>query len=426
MKFESQENVNNQTTTSEIENIENLKNTEIKQKCKKNLICKLAIITTSLISVTLIVILIIVFLTDKKNKGKKYKENPNLDKSNQDQPKNNESNNGQEKQDEIEEEQPDADEIIIPKNEQSNLIMGEEKNNSLIAVYKIEKGVESILFNPKKINLSENDYRIEILSIKEDDINSESLLNSSLRNLNDIDYKYYSNNNGKIEIKITFFIQLTTISELFKDRRNLIEIDLSNLDGSKLKDVNSVLENCENLVIANFTFKNGTMIESMDSCFSGCKNLKEVDLTDLEPKENVSINYMFKNCSKLNYVNLTKFRTNKFQGIFNGANNIIIKFKGESDYNPETNTIIEIIKILNKNKNKCKIGNGLKCKSCMDGAFSQYCSDCNKGYYLPYKKRRTECLRCEENCIECIGLIIVVIVINVKKDIILVMENAKN
>ena len=62
MKFESQENVNNQTTTSEIENIENLKNTEIKQKCKKNLICKLAIITTSLIAVTLIVILIIVFL----------------------------------------------------------------------------------------------------------------------------------------------------------------------------------------------------------------------------------------------------------------------------------------------------------------------------------------------------------------------------
>ena len=41
----------------------------------------------------------------------------------------------------------------------------------------------------------------------------------------------------------------------------------------------------------------------------------------------------------------------------------------------------------------------------MEGKNSQYCADCNEGYYVPYKKKRTECIKCENNCLECFGLV---------------------
>ena len=184
-------------------------------------------------------------------------------------------------------------------------IITEEKNNSISAVYSFQKKEKLALFNPEKINLSNDNYEIEVLSIKDDYSNSTST--SSIRNLKDIDYQFISTINGKLEIRINFFIQLTSMLELFKDCRNLIEIDLSSFDGSKLENVNSVFENCNNLVFTNLNLKNGNMIQSMDNCFSGCNNLKDVDLTDFKPQKNVSIQNMFKSCAKLNYVDLSKF-----------------------------------------------------------------------------------------------------------------------
>ena len=35
----------------------------------------------------------------------------------------------------------------------------------------------------------------------------------------------------------------------------------------------------------------------------------------------------------------------------------------------------------------------------------QYCGECNEGYYLPYKKKRTECIKCEDHCLDCLGLV---------------------
>ena len=109
-----------------------------------------------------------------------------------------------------------------------------EKNNSITSIYTFEKGKEVILFNPEKIDLSENNYKIEILSIN----NSEKNSSYSMRSLEEIKYKYIPNSNGKFEIIISFNILLTSISGLFKNCRNLIEIDLSNLEGSNINDFN--------------------------------------------------------------------------------------------------------------------------------------------------------------------------------------------
>ena len=114
---------------------------------------------------------------------------------------------------------------------------------------------------------------------------------------------------------------------------------------------------------------------------------------------------MFKNCAQLNYVDLSNFQTNNYQGIFVGAININQNININVDINTIKENLIQIINILKETKVECEKGEGSKCKSCLEGSVDRYCGECNEGYYLPYNKKRTECIKCEDNCLECIGLI---------------------
>ena len=134
-------------------------------------------------------------------------------------------------------------ENLISIDDINNIPSLKKKNNSITAIYFLEEGKETILFNPEKIDLSEKNYKIEILSRN----NNEKNNSSNMRVLEEINYKYVPYSSGKFEIIISFNILLTSISELFKNCRNLIEIDLSNLEGLNIKDLNSTFENCENL-----------------------------------------------------------------------------------------------------------------------------------------------------------------------------------
>ena len=93
---------------------------------------------------------------------------------------------------------------------------------------------------------------------------------------------------------------------------------------------------------------------------------------------------------------MLNFHSFNFGGIFVGCVNLIINI------NIEVNSNQDLSQLLNnseQNEVKCEIGPGPKCKQCMEGKHSIYCDDCNQGYYIPYKKKRTECIKCQENCL---------------------------
>ena len=192
--------------------------------------------------------------------------------------------------------------------------------------------------------------------------------------------------------------------QLFKDCLNLIEIDFSNLEGSNLENLNSAFENCDNLELADLTLINGEKIYTMNNLFNGCQKLKYVDLTGFKPKQNVSMQNTFKNCASLNYVDLSNFHSYNFSGIFTGCNNLLKNII--SSQNSNIQDLKDLHNILKVDKEECQIGQGPKCKSCMKGKDSRYCEDCNEGYYIPFKKKREECIKCEEICSKCFGLII--------------------
>ena len=65
----------------------------------------------------------------------------------------------------------------------------EEKHNSITAVYSLQKDEESVFFNPKNIGLSDKNYEIEVISVKDEDNN---IAPKTLRHLEDISYKFLS------------------------------------------------------------------------------------------------------------------------------------------------------------------------------------------------------------------------------------------
>ena len=157
-----------------------------------------------------------------------------------------------------------------------------ETNNSITAVYSLKEGEESVFFHPDNIGLSDNNYEIEVLSVKQEDGSSSS---TTLRHLESISYKFLSQITGKIEIRISFYVALTSMFELFKDCTNLIEIDLSKLDASNLKDLDSAFENCPNLKYADLNLPNGQEVQSMDNAFNGCEKLENVDLSNFSQRK---------------------------------------------------------------------------------------------------------------------------------------------
>ena len=224
MEIESVEKIKKPNKIKEVEDKAKQENAEIQKKSKKKFICNLVLIYIILLFIVISIFAVLFYIKIGKKEDK-----PSLLK---------------------------------------------EKSNSITALYSLKKEEELTLFNPEKIKLSKSDYEIEILSLQDENNTSISDSEPSLRRLKTIENKFTSSISGKIEIRITFLVQLTSMFELFKNCRNLIEVDLSQLDATKLKNVNSVFENCENLVFTNFTLKNGTNIESMEDSFSGCEKLK--------------------------------------------------------------------------------------------------------------------------------------------------------
>ena len=370
MELESHEEIKKPTTVNEILSKEKQELDQAKKSKKK---CLLKVFLSIFIFILIVTIGVLVFFVIKKNKPKVYEINPDSGTVNTN---------------------------FASVDEFQNKL-SEEKNNSISATYSVQKGDESVFFNPKNIGLSDKNYEIEVISVKDEDNNSTQT-QTTLRHLEPISYKFSSQINGKIEIRISFKIPLTSMSELFKGCTNLIEVDLSKLDASNLEDLDSAFEDCPNLKFANLNLQNGTKVGSMENSFNGCHNLENVDLTEFEPKKNVSIQNMFKNCLNLNYVDLSNFHTYNFANIFLGCLNIKININIKENSNQDIHDLInndEVAKI------NCEIGEGSKCKQCMtDEKNSIYCESCNEGYYIPYNKKRTECLKCEDNCLECIGL----------------------
>ena len=143
------------------------------------------------------------------------------------------------------------------------------------------------------------------------------------------------NNNIESEFNITIefnFLELfgietfkISLKSLFQDMTNLLSVDLTKFDYSKITDTSSMFQNCINLksiILGNF---DTSMVLNMRYMFSNC-SVTSLDLSKFKTSSVKNMEYMFSNTKNLKYLDLKNFETfsvTNMAGMFSGTQSLI-------------------------------------------------------------------------------------------------------
>ena len=286
----------------------------------------------------------------------------------------------------------------------------EGKKNFIEATYKIKEGQSLFLFNPNEINLKEGDYSINGKIISEN--------KKILRHLREIEVEngnYSPTESGYLSINIIFKYNLKSLNYGFKNCKELIKINLTNLEMEELTSMDSTFSGCSKLNEINLEGINTANLIHMSNTFENCNELRNINLSPIKTLETTRIESIFSGCEKLEVINISSFKNmndNMFNGIKSKPNiigNAYISSKVTQIFYNLFNININITIINSNNEtnkiNQCIIGEKEKCKKCSQ-SIPGNCLICNDGYYLPFNEYENKvCLSCSkiEHCISCFG-----------------------
>ena len=167
--------------------------------------------------------------------------------------------------------------------------------------------------------------RIVMVNNKQTVINLCSLLGINVRTIENVIFEesfntytptslkeFFSDCTGLNEItglKYLNTAEVTDMSHMFWNCRNLSSLDLSNFNTTKVENMFGMFFNCENLsslVISNFNTANVT---DMSNMFYRCTNLSSLDIPNFNTAKVTDMSYMFYSCQKLTELNLSNFNT---------------------------------------------------------------------------------------------------------------------
>ena len=86
----------------------------------------------------------------------------------------------------------------------------------------------------------------------------------------------------KYQVVLKLSNGITNSNEMFKDRSNIIEVDLSNFDASQVTEMNSMFRSCQNLEKVTFGTMGSNLVYTMERLFQDCSRLTSVDLNNLD------------------------------------------------------------------------------------------------------------------------------------------------
>ena len=110
--------------------------------------------------------------------------------------------------------------------------------------------------------------------------------------------------------------KITDISYFFKSCINLETIDLSNFDLKNVNNIAHMFDGCiklKSLNISNFYTSN---VKYFDYMFYGCNSLKSLDISNFDISNELSIAHAFDNCFSLDFINLYLFKGKEGKDFF--------------------------------------------------------------------------------------------------------------
>ena len=289
--------------------------------------------------------------------------------------------------------------LIKKQKNNDNEQMTLDKQNSIEAMYILREGKEMALLNPKMMDLKDEDYTIEEIEFSPENKNNLRFL----KVLSISNGKYIPTASGILTSKITFNKNLNSLDGLFKDNKDLIQVNLTNLNMNNVISMNSTFSGCSNLKVIDFDGVDSPKLEKMENTFENCNELINVNLSPLNTTNLVYMKNIFSGCQKLGTINLASFNKingNFFDGIQSTPNIIANEFI--SNNISDSFDKLFSVKVSIEYRPDCLIGENEKCKTCNTISKKQ-CGTCNEGYFLP-KDNKTICQKCDlDGCLECFG-----------------------
>ena len=115
---------------------------------------------------------------------------------------------------------------------------------------------------------------------------------------------------------------IASARSMFYNCSNLTELDLSNLDTSKVANMTYMFYNCSNLKKIDLSSFDTSRVTSMDSMFTACYYLTELDLSSFDTSSVITMQNMFSGCHYLTELDLSSFDTSNvtnMSDIFSGC-----------------------------------------------------------------------------------------------------------
>lgn len=110
------------------------------------------------------------------------------------------------------------------------------------------------------------------------------------------------------EVAIT---DITDLSGMFRDCKNVISIDVSRLDTSQVTNMMFMFDGCQSLTNIDLSGFNTSQVTDMSAMFAGCQNLTNLDLSDFNTSHVTDMRFMFNGCQSLTSIDLSGFNTSR-------------------------------------------------------------------------------------------------------------------
>ena len=109
---------------------------------------------------------------------------------------------------------------------------------------------------------------------------------------------------------------VTNIGGMFSLCSSLVSIDVSGFKTDKVTKMSQMFESCSSLTSLDVSGFNTANVTDMDDMFLNCDNLKSLDLGNFNTSQVEYMSRMFYGCSALEYLNVSSFNTENVKSIF--------------------------------------------------------------------------------------------------------------
>ena len=114
-------------------------------------------------------------------------------------------------------------------------------------------------------------------------------------------------------IKLIYLKDVTITNFMFYDCVDIIEIDFSNFDGSKVTNMTYMFGRCTSLKFVDLSNFNGSLAQDTILMFFKCTSLQSVNLTNFDISRAVNISKMFSECTSLIALDLSAINANEIR-----------------------------------------------------------------------------------------------------------------